>query len=152
MDIVERLKEHATGYEEWRVANPEDGSYVISFSWSESCRPEHEAREWLADHLSRNPDSWVKGYEVRKVMVQGERDLMLLAATDEITRLRSDLALAQGQRNASNREIERLWDENAGLRADRDEWAAKWQAVRRELAAVKYPGGTGVVHAMQEGE
>lgn len=41
---------------------------------------------------------------------------------DEITRLRADLALAQGQRDASEREIERLRDENAGLRKDAERY------------------------------
>lgn len=78
------------------------------------------------------------------------------AAADEITRLRADLALAQGQRDASEREIERLRaevksyqetlcreydkreasdnevvqlrDENAGLRTD----AARYRWLREE--------------------
>jgi hypothetical protein len=35
--------------------------------------------------------------------------------------------------------------ELAKLSKDRDAWAAKWMETRRELAALKYPGMTGIV-------
>ncbi len=41
----------------------------------------------------------------------------------------------------------------AQLRTERDEWAAKWQRGRRELAELKHPGMTGTVRALaSEGE
>lgn len=115
MDIVERLKEQAVGREEWRIANPDDGSYVISFSWGDTLSPERDAREWLAYHLTRNPARRVAG-EVRKVMAQSDTDMLMIDAANEIARLR---------------------DENAKLRADAERYrwlrdhaeAADWEMI-----------------------
>lgn len=85
-------------------------------------------------------------------------EMALAQAEAMIERLRSDLALAQGQRDASNREIERLRDENAGLRKD----AERWRATRAEHCNVVWCAiGAGecgrgldaaIDAAMQEGE
>lgn len=60
--------------------------------------------------------------QIASLHIGDEREAMLLtsdlrAMLDELARLREELAMTQGQRNASNREIERLRDENAKLRA-----------------------------------
>lgn len=56
-DIVQRLREASQGREEWRVADPETGAYCMAFSHAGSPNPEREAREWLADHIARFPNS-----------------------------------------------------------------------------------------------
>lgn len=123
MDIVERLKEHAVGREEWRIANPDDGSYVISFSYGDTLSPERDAREWLADHLCRNPTSWVAGYEVRKVMAQSDSDMLMIEAADEIASLRAQAKHESDCAEAYKAEADRLRDENAKLRADAERYA-----------------------------
>ena len=56
-DIVQRLREASQGREEWRIADPETGAYCMAFSHAGSPNPEREAREWLADHIARFPNS-----------------------------------------------------------------------------------------------
>lgn len=88
MDLIEQLRAAGKGTEEWRVADPADGSYCISFSWASSINPEREAREWLEDHRKRFPDGMHAHYEVRRVVAQNDADLTMCQAADEIDRLR----------------------------------------------------------------
>ena len=92
MDLIEQLRAAGKGTEEWRVADPTDGSYCIAFSRADSINPEREAREWLANHRKRFPDSQKANYEARRAMAQTNADLMMLQAADEIERLRAALA------------------------------------------------------------
>lgn len=90
-----------------------------------------------------------------------------------LDRYASDLAVALAERDAAKAELKSLLEEPffrghqhalhramvaeaerdalaarvAEAEKERDEWAAKWQTVRRELAELKYPGMTGVVRA-----
>jgi len=58
----------------------------------------------------------------------------------EIKAVNDALAAALAERDALAARV-------AEAEKERDEWAAKWQTVRRELAELKYPGMTGVVRA-----
>lgn len=82
-------------------------------------------------------DQWIEGVTVYEGL-QGWRIVCATLAA-EVRQLRSDLALAQGQRDASNREIERLRDENAGLRND----AEKWREREAKIASLKARGFLG---------
>ena len=88
MDLIEQLRGAGKGTEEWRVADPADGSYCIAFSRADCINPERQAREWLEDHRKRFPNSQHANYEVRRVMAQNNADLAMLQAADELERLR----------------------------------------------------------------
>lgn len=47
-------------------------------------------------------------------------------------------------------EISDLRQALAKAETERDHWAAKWQAVRRELAQARYPGMTKTVRALSK--
>lgn len=47
-------------------------------------------------------------------------------------------------------EISDLRQALAKTETERDHWAAKWQAVRRELAQARYPGMTKTVRALSK--
>ena len=87
MELVDRLRANSRGYDEWRVQDPKDRSYCISFSWPDSTNPEQEARAWLADHKSRFPSSPHAHFEVAKVRVLSTVDQLLIDAAEEIERL-----------------------------------------------------------------
>lgn len=89
--LVERLRSVCSGYDEWRVQSPEDGSYCMAYSWPETMSPEREAREWLADHKRRFADSQFAGYVVACVRVVPQKDLLLLEAADALDQARRDL-------------------------------------------------------------
>lgn len=91
MELVKQLHDAGKGIEEWRVADPEDGSYCISFSWADSVNPEREAREWLEDHRKRFPNSQHAHYKVQRVMAQYQADRLMCQAADELERLRKAL-------------------------------------------------------------
>lgn len=91
MELVKQLRDAGKGVEEWRVADPADGSYCISFSWTDCANPEREAREWLEDHRRRFPNGRHAHYEVRRVMEQYRADRLMCQAADEIERLRAAL-------------------------------------------------------------
>lgn len=65
--LAATIRELATGTVEWRVQHPVEKSYCISFDHRTCINPEREAREWLADHKARHPDSQFAGYEVAEV-------------------------------------------------------------------------------------
>ena len=90
MELVKQLRDAGKGVEEWRVADPADGSYCISFSWTDCANPEREAREWLEDHRRRFPNGRYAHYEVRRVMEQYRADRLMCQAADEIERLREE--------------------------------------------------------------
>lgn len=90
--LVEELRGAASaGYDEWRVQNPDGGSYCIAYSWPDSHYPEREARAWLDDHKRRFPASQFAGYEVACVRVVPLKDRLLAEAADEIQRLTEEL-------------------------------------------------------------
>ena len=82
--LVERLRSACSGYDEWRVQDPNDGSYCIAFSWPETMNPERAAREWLADHKARFPDSHHAHFVVACVRVVPHKDRMLLEAAEAL--------------------------------------------------------------------
>lgn len=103
--LVERLRGAASaGYDEWRVQNPDGGSYCIAFSWPESHDPEREARAWLADHKARFPDSQFAGYVVACVRVVPLKDKLLTEAADALERQQAEIADALHAMRAYARE------------------------------------------------
>ena len=99
----ERLAELCKGRQEWRVANPVDGSYCMSSDNREALNPEREVRDWLADHKLKFPDSQFANYEVRCVTVTSEVEggcIALLtenaALAAEVERLRKDAQKNKG--------------------------------------------------------
>lgn len=65
--LAARIRELATGTVEWRVQDPVEKCYCISFCWRDGPNPEREAREWLADHRRRWPSGIHAHYEVAEV-------------------------------------------------------------------------------------
>lgn len=86
-DLIERLRAASCGREEWRVANPADGSYCMSADRSDSFDPERDCREWLADHIKKFPNGRYVGYEVRRVTVLSGADVLMQVAALELERL-----------------------------------------------------------------
>lgn len=129
--LVARLREASTGYDEWRVQDPKDGSYCIAYSWPEHFSPERQAREWLADHKARFPGGRYANYEVAKVRVKTQADSLLEEAADEIERLRSEFGafadrFMAGERERCERRIEVL---TAHLRETEARYMALLKAV-----------------------
>ncbi len=89
MSMTEELRNAGRGREEWRVADPKDGSYCMVFSHYDghTFNPEREAHEWLDDHRRRFPDSQFAGHEVRRVVARDRTDDLLHSAAEHIERL-----------------------------------------------------------------
>jgi hypothetical protein len=85
--LVARLRAESTGFDEWRVQDPKDGSYCMTFNHRETFHPERDAREWLADYRKRHPNGRHAHFEVACRRVLLERDHLMLAAADELERL-----------------------------------------------------------------
>jgi len=66
-DLAARLRHLASGAVEWRVQDPVEKCYCISFNYGDTADPERAAREWLAVHQTRFPNSQHAHYEVAKV-------------------------------------------------------------------------------------
>ena len=90
IDLVERLEASGAGEEQWRVANPVTGAYCISFCRSDgiTINPERDAQRWLATQRENYPQGRFADYCVQRVVVQDERDMLMLEAAREIQRLR----------------------------------------------------------------
>lgn len=84
LDLIQRLRGLVCGFHEWRVENPEDGSYCISFTRDESHDPERTARDWLTDHAARFPESKYAGYVVKHHHVMTAKDKALAEAADAL--------------------------------------------------------------------
>lgn len=82
--IAATLRELATGTVEWRVQDPIEKCYCISFDRERSINPEREAREWLADHKARFPKSQHAGYEVAEVRWFSRLERAALEAADAL--------------------------------------------------------------------
>lgn len=91
-DIVERLRETCTGREVWRVADPETGAYCLAFDYTNSIRPESDARRWLAHHVAKFPDSRHANKVVIKAIERADAEQLAHEAADEIERLRAEVA------------------------------------------------------------
>jgi hypothetical protein len=84
-ELAERLRKLATGTVEWRVQHPVEKCYCISFDRDDSINPERAAREWLADHQRRFPNSDHAKYEVAEVRWFCELERTALEAADQLT-------------------------------------------------------------------
>jgi hypothetical protein len=82
--IAVNLRKLATGRVEWRVQDPAERCYCISFNARDSINPEREAREWLADYKSRWPNGIHAHYEVAEVRYFTELEREALAAADAL--------------------------------------------------------------------
>lgn len=108
--LVEKLRSVASaGYDEWRVQNPDGGSFCIAYSWPDSHYPEREAVAWLADHKRRFPDSQFAGYVVACVRVVPTKDRLLKEAADELEKLHAALASADILAEHSGSKESREW-------------------------------------------
>lgn len=124
MGLVQKLRDAARGTEEWRVADPADGCYCISFSWADCSNPEREAKEWLEDHRTRFPNSRHAHYEVRRVMAQNSADMLMIEAAEELERLG----------DAANQAAEVLRQE-ATILCDCHTLAGEWDDTEPEVKA-----------------
>lgn len=80
-ELVARLRRHACGTVEWRVADPATGNYIIGFD------SEPKAREWLADHVKRFPNSMHADKAVTRVLYRTALERAALEAADLLERL-----------------------------------------------------------------
>lgn len=85
--LPERLMAASTGTIEWRVADPETGSYCVAYSRADYLDPEREAREWLRRHRKEFPTGRFVEHEARRVLVQSELQRLAVEAAAEILRL-----------------------------------------------------------------
>lgn len=108
--LIERLRCASTGYKEWRVQNPSDGAYCMSFCNRDSINPEREAREWLEDHQRAFPKSMFSQYVVACVDTLTNGDKLTIEAADALERLTAEL----------DRATEAHAAELADMRAERD--------------------------------
>lgn len=76
-----------------------------------------------------------------RILADHDRLTAALAAAES----RASVALEIGAQYGADRD--RLAAEVEALRAERDEWAAKWHAMRRQYADLRWPGMTNEVHA-----
>lgn len=95
--LPQELRDLGWGRDEWRVQDPESGTYCMAFSCGDhldgySLNPERDAREWLEDHKKRFPGSPKSSYVVAKVRRRTQAQELMQEAADEIERL---LALVQ---------------------------------------------------------
>lgn len=86
-NLQQRLRALVYGFHEWRVESPVDGSYCISFTRDESHDPERTARDWLADHAARFPQSKYASYIVKHHHVLTAKDAALAEAADALDAL-----------------------------------------------------------------
>lgn len=117
------LRDASAGYDEWRVQNPIDGSYCMSFSRHNTLMPERDAREWLADTKKNYPRHEFALYEVACTHVYSEADKLRQAAAD---RIEADAA-----------RIERLDDELYQCRALLSERVDLCAAMRDEVSTLR---------------
>ncbi len=90
--LVEKLRGAASaGYDEWRVQDPEDGSFCIAYSWPDSHYPEREARAWLANHKARFPEGLYSSYVVACVRVVPQKDRLLAEAAVALERQQAEI-------------------------------------------------------------
>ncbi|HEY0662217.1 MAG TPA: hypothetical protein VGD21_12960 [Lysobacter sp.] len=82
--IAATIREFATGTVEWRVQDPVEKCYCISFDHRSSINPAREAREWLSDHKARHPNSMHAGYEVAEVRWFSRLERAALEAADTL--------------------------------------------------------------------
>ena len=92
--LLQELRDLSWGSDEWRVQDPESGTYCMAFSCGDhldgySLNPERDAREWLEDHKKRFPDSPKSSYVVAKVRRRTQAQELMQEAADEIERLRN---------------------------------------------------------------
>ena len=101
------------GYDDWRVQNPVDRSVCMSFAWAEVINPERAAREWLADHKRRFPDSRFAGYEVACVRVVPNKDRLMAAAVAALRTLAAERdalrAELDAERSAWGKAMSQAW-------------------------------------------
>lgn len=82
--LAERLLKLATGRVEWRVQDPVQKCYCMSFDHNGSIRPERDARDWLADFSRRWPDHPHAKYEVAQARVFTELEKAALEAVEAL--------------------------------------------------------------------
>lgn len=83
-ELASRLRSLATGRVEWRVQDPVERCYCMSYDRSDSTNPKGEAECWLIDHQRRFPDSPHAKYEVAEVRVYTELEEVALQAADAL--------------------------------------------------------------------
>lgn len=81
MNITNKLRALGSGKDVLRVQNKTDKSYTIQFEMWE----QREAEEWWA---SRKHHECYSNSELAKVRIQSQKDREMIAAADEIERLR----------------------------------------------------------------
>lgn len=83
--LLTALDEASAGTTEWRVQDPESGSFCMFFNHQKDHDPEGEAHKWLADHRAKRYR--YSHYEVKAVQVRDKSDDLMKAAATEIRRL-----------------------------------------------------------------
>lgn len=81
MSITQKLRALGSGKDVLRVQNKADKCYSIQFEMWE----QREAEEWWAANKDRE---YYKNHELAKVRIHSQKDLEMIAAADEIERLR----------------------------------------------------------------
>jgi hypothetical protein len=82
--IAATIRDLATGTVEWRVQDPVEKCYCISFSHRNSINPERCAREWLADYKRRWPNGMHAHYEVAEARWFSELERAALDAAEAL--------------------------------------------------------------------
>ena len=98
LDLATRLRALAQGSVEWRVQHPVERCYCMTFSRQNSRDPERDARDWLADHKRRFPDSRQAGFEVAEVRVYDELQQVAQEAAEALEKIAVRAAASMGGR------------------------------------------------------
>lgn len=83
-ELAARLRQLAAGRTEWRVQDPVERCFCISFDRTTDLVPEQSARMWLADFQRRFPHHPHAKYEVAQVRAFTELERAALEAADEL--------------------------------------------------------------------
>jgi hypothetical protein len=81
-ELAARLRKLASGRLEYRVQDPVEKCYCVSFSRDDGFDPERDARQWLADFQRKFPEHPHANYEVAPVRSFSELERAALEAAE----------------------------------------------------------------------
>ena len=119
-ELVIGLRAASTGYNEWRVQDPDDGSFCMRYSGhgeSWCVDPERAARQWLSEHIARYPGGRYANFVVACVHVLTHEDRLMQEAASMIEELTKAPERLEGPLGRFTDQQVSEWMERHGLEA-----------------------------------